>query len=275
MTGLISLGVGGTLGTVFDAGRRRQHGCCSRWLLAHSCWPSLVLGLTLAQNLGRISFFPGGTRLFPHGYCRNTMAAVAPLIAIVLAAFVLRGMDLQGRKLPYPGLAGNPPKLSMLVSKTLTCSLCCFVAYITWSRLGMAFSPGPALVSPNFADWHGRVGNRKCRRIAYLSSFLYLSLGMALAHWRQSVAFTVGIGIGLIFFEAVFYPLALVLGQLQDWPVQELTAWTLQGVVLGLQGESDLFGAAWYIPIVAAYTCGLAFLAALAFTKFDLKAGGE
>lgn len=223
-----------------------------------------ALGVAAAFNEGWVDFF-GEVGYFP--VAAGAVGAVAPFLAIVLAAFIY-AMDLQGgacRTLAARGAS----RLVILGSKALACVVLLVALHIFALGAATLF----ALVStPHFLEWRDGLESMGA---SLLNSFLYLSLGIALAHWRQSVAFTVGIGIGLIFFEAVFYPLAEGLGQIQDWPIREFTAWTLRGVTLGLQGESHLFGAAWYIPIVAAYSCGLACLAALAFNKFDLKAGGD
>lgn len=223
-----------------------------------------ALSVAAAFNQGWITFV-GEVAYFP--VAAGAVVAIAPFLAIVLAAFIY-AMDLQGgscRTLAARGVG----RLAILGSKALACG----VLLVALHLFALASATLLALVStPNFLEWRDGM---ESLGVSLLNSFLYLSFGMALAHWRQSVAFTVGIGIGLIFFEAIFYRLAVGLGQVLGWPIQEFTAWTLWGVTLGLQGESHLFGAAWYIPIVAAYSCVLAALAALAFSKSDLKAGGD
>ena len=131
----------------------------------------------------------------------------------------------------------------------------------------------PALVwEPRFEGWDTGIANAGA---AYLNSLLYLALGIALSHWRQSTAFTIGIGIGLIALEAIAYPLAGLLGELLDWPLAELTAWSIRGVAQGLQGQSESIARAWYIPIVAGYAAILAGAALTLFRKFDLRPGGD
>lgn len=224
----------------------------------------VALAVATAFNEGWVSFF-GEVSYFP--VAAGTVGSVAPFLAIVLAAFIY-AMDLQGGACRTLAARGSS-RLAILGSKALACVVLLLALHIFALGAATLF----ALVStPNFLDWRDGLQSMGA---SLLNSCLYLALGMALAHWRQSVAFTVGIGIGLIFFEGVFYPLAEELGRILDWPIQEFIAWTIQGVTLGLQGESHLFRAAWYIPIVAAYSCGLASLAALAFNKFDLKAGGD
>lgn len=223
-----------------------------------------VLGLTLAQNLGAF-FFPGEPGYFQ--VTAGTLAAVGPLMAIVLAAFV-HAADLQGgncRTLASRGTARSV----LLVSKTLTCSLALLVYHLV--ALGMAFLLA-LFFSPNFADWQEGLAGVA---VAYLASLLYLALGILLAHWRQSVVFTVGVGIAFIFLEAIAYPIAGELSRFLDWPLHLLTAWTLWGVTNGLQGDSELLAPPWFIPIIVAYICVLLALAHLAFHKFDLRAGGE
>ena len=110
---------------------------------------------------------------------------------------------------------------------------------------------------------------------SWMISLLYLALGIALSHWRQSGAFTVGVGISIIFVEAIFYPLANALGGLQDWPVSEVTAWTFWGITQGLRGDGSIISAAWSVPVSIGYIAALAALAVVAFRNFDLRAGSE
>ena len=224
----------------------------------------VALGVATAFNQGWITFV-GEVAYFP--VAAGAVGAVASFFAIVLAAFIY-AMDLQGgacRTLAARGIG----RLAILGSKALACGVLLVALHLFALAAATLFA---LVLAPNFLEWRDGLESIGA---SLLNSFLYLSFGMVLAHWRQSVAFTVGIGIGLIFFEAVFYPLAAGLGQVLGWPIQEFTAWTLQGVALGLQGDSHLMGATWYIPIVAAYTCALVALAAIAFSKFDLKAGGD
>ncbi len=222
-----------------------------------------VLGFAVVLNRSEF-FFSEAIGYFP--VAAGTLSVIAPLLAIILAAFV-HGMDLQGGSVRTLVARGNP-RLVVLGSKALACALVLLAFHLLVALAAALLSVVPTV---NLLDWRDGLTGMGA---SLLNSFLYLSLGMALAHWRQSVAFTIGAGIALIFAEALFYPLAEELAGLLDWPVRDFTAWTLSGVSSGLRGGSFLFGAVWYIPIVLAYTLVLAGLAALCFEKFDLK-GGE
>ncbi len=192
---------------------------------------------------------------------------VSPLLAVFLAALV-HATDLQGgncRTLTAWGAARD----TVLSAKLLLCSLLLLVYHLI--IMGIAVLAAVA-VFPHFQDWgNGVIG----AGVSLLASFLYLALGTALAYWRQSTVFTVGLGLSLIFFEAVAYPIAGGLGQLFDWPVNRFTDWTLWGIAQGLQGESLLLARGWFIPIAAGYIGLLLGLARLAFRRSDLRAGGD
>ncbi len=197
----------------------------------------------------------------------TVMSAITPALAIVLAAIV-HAADLQGGNCRTLAARGNL-RSSILAAKALTVAL----VLLAYHLIAYLMAGLPALVwEPRFEGWDTGIANAGA---AYLNSLLYLALGIALSHWRQSTAFTIGIGIGLIALEAIAYPLAGLLGELLDWPLAELTAWSIRGVAQGLQGQSESIARAWYIPIVAGYAAILAGAALTLFRKFDLRPGGD
>ena len=224
----------------------------------------LVLSFGAMQNLGVIPF------PFTLGYfelASGVLGAVSPLLAIVTAAFV-HAVDLQGgysRTLAARGVSRD----AILGSKALTSLLAMLGFHLIVLAMALLFA---LALTPHFEGWRAGMAGIGT---SFLTSLLYLAFGIVLAHWRQSMALTVGVGIAIIFFEAIAYPLAGGLGDLLNWPVSSVTAWSLWGVAQGLQGDSQLLGRAWYIPIVSAYVAVLVGLSVLAFRKFDLRAGSE
>ena len=224
----------------------------------------LVFSFGVMQSLEVIPF------PLTSGYLRlasGVLWAVSPFLAIVTVAFV-HAADLQGgycRTLAARGVARDV----ILVSKALLTSVLMFSFHLAVLALAL-------LLTVAFSStWDGSGTSLASIGASFLNSLLYGAFAMALAHWRQSVAFTVGVGIAFIFLEAIAYPLAGGLGDLLGWPVSSFTSWTLWGIAQGLQGEIALLGRAWYIPIAAGYASALVGLSLLAFRKFDLRAGGD
>ena len=224
----------------------------------------VVLGVAAMNNIGWIPF-PVEVSYFQAA--SGFLSTVTPLLAILLAALI-HAIDLQGgncRTLAARGALRS----SILASKAMLSTLVLLGFHLF--VVALAFLLAMA-IAPNFDDWRAGLTGVGA---SFLISLLYLALGIALSHWRQSTAFTVGIGIAVIFFEAIAYPIAGELGHFIEWPISEVTAWTMWGISNGLQGDSNLLGAGWYVPIVIGYIGMLAGLSLLAFRKSDLRAGGE
>ena len=225
---------------------------------------ALSLAATAAQNVG---WTPIPAEFQYPSVAAGVAGFITPLLAIILAALIHAG-DLQHGNCRT--LAGRgAPRAVILASKALAAAALLLAFHLC---LGLMALIPSAFLTPHFAGWPAGLPNLG---VSLLNSLLYHALGMALAYWRQSTAFTVGVGLAFIFFEAVAYPIAGQVGLLLDWPVSEVTAWTIRGVAGGLRGDSELLSGAWFIPIVASYAAALAALSLLAFRKFDLRAGGD
>ena len=223
-----------------------------------------ALTLALPQVLGAFPF-PDKPGYFQAA--AGTLASVAPLLAILLAALV-HATDLQGGNCRTLAARGTS-RTAILGAKFLTCSVALMAYYA--AVLGMATLLA-LLFSPHFLEWREALA---ATGFAFLASLLYLALGILLAHWRQSVAFTVGVGIALIFVESIAYPIVGEISRFLGWPLDNIIAWTLWGIANGLQGNSSFLSAPWYVPIVAAYICLMLYLAHLLFHKLDLRAGSD
>ncbi len=228
--------------------------------------PVVILGIGVILNSGfltpleelEVSYF---------AMMVGSLGAVTPALAVALAALLHAG-ELQGghcRILAARGL----PRSNILFAKLLTAAL----LLLAYHLLAYAMACLPALaLAPHFDGWDAGLIDTAT---AFQNALLYLALGLALSHWRQSTAFTVGVGIALIAFEAAAYPIAGPLGEALQWPLRDITDWTIRGVVRGLQGNSELIARPWYIPIVAGYIVALTAIALAMFQKFDLRSGGE
>lgn len=226
--------------------------------------PALALGFTGFQHSDRM------TTLFDTGFLEvagGALSVVSPLLAIILAGLV-HAADLQNGNVRTL-VARGASRSMVLVSKALTTAAVLAGLHLAVCLAAFAFS---TLLTPHLSGWEEGL---KGIGASYLNSLLYLALGMALAHWRQSTAFTLGIGIAFIFLESIAYPIANSLGEFLGWPIDEVTRWTIWGVTRGLGGESQPMGGVWFIPIVIGYMAVLVALALSAFTRFDLRSGGE
>ena len=226
--------------------------------------PVLALGFTGFQHSDRM------TTLFDAGFLQvagGALSVISPLLAIILAGLV-HAADLQNGNVRTLVARGTPRSI-ILVSKALTTATVLAGLHLAVCLAAFAFS---ALLTPHLSGWEEGL---KGIGSSYVNSLLYLALGMALAHWRQSTAFTLGIGISFIFLESIAYPIAISAGEFFGWPVDDVTRWTIWGVTRGLGGESQLMEGVWFIPIVIGYMAVLVGLALSAFTRFDLRSGGE
>lgn len=226
--------------------------------------PLLSLVFRAVQQAGWLPYF-GDSGYFEAA--AGSLAVVSPILAIVLSTFT-HATDLQNgacRTLTGRGASRE----SVIAAKSLVAAalLLGFHLIVLAAAVPFAFTLGP-----HFAGWQEGSG---AVFTSWLASLLYLALGIVLSHWRQSGSFTIGVGISIVFVESIFYPLANTLGALQNWPVAEGTAWTLWGINQGLQGDNGILSTAWYFPIALGYIAALTALGALAFRRFDLRAGSE
>ena len=226
--------------------------------------PLLVLSVRIAQELGWIVPFIGSGYL---ELAAGSASIVSPLLAVVLASFT-HASDLQNGNVRTLASHGAPREV-VLAAKTLLAAALLLGFHLVLMVIAMAVS---AFFPPHFEAWQDGL---QAISVSFLGALLYLSLGIALAHWRQSGAFTVGVGLAIVFAESILFPIANGLGELVEWPIREVTAWTLWGIAQGLQGDNELLGEAWYVPIAAGYMCFLIGLSVLAFRKSDLRAGNE
>ena len=223
-----------------------------------------MLGVTIALATGWIGDF-GSPGYFQAA--AGSLSAVAPLLAIVLAAFI-HAADLQNGACRMLTARGDS-RDSVLAAKALLGIILLLAFHLTVLALAAVIA---LVLEPHFKGW--RTG-LEAGAASLVASLLYLSLGILLAHWRQSSAFTVGVGLAVVFAENIFYPIANGLGEFLRWPVDAVTAWTLWGITQGLQGDIEFLGPVWYLPIALGYIAVLTGLSLLAFRKLDLKAGGE
>lgn len=227
---------------------------------------TLPATLAAAALLDAQNLVPG-TELNYFGILPYISGGLAPLLAIGLAALLHAG-DLSGghiRTLAARGAARG----RILAAKMLTAALLLLAWHLVAVLLAAAFSLAGATGGGN---WEARLLDTAA---AGQNSLLYLALGVFLSHWRQSTAFTIGVGLGLISFESIAYPIADLVGEALDWPLADYTAWTLRGVARGLRGEIDPIARPWYLLITAAYAALLIAAAYALFRKSDLRSGGE
>lgn len=224
----------------------------------------LTFSFGVLQSLEIIPF-PLTSGYFP--LASGVLWAVSPVVSIVTVAFV-HAADLQGgncRTLTARGINRD----AIIVSKALLTLLMMFSFHLSVATLAL-------LLTVAFSsDWDGSGGGLASIGTSFLNSLLYVAFAMVLSHWRQSVAFTVGVGIAVTFLEAIAYPLAGVLGDLLGWPLSSVTSWTLWGISQGLQGDSGFLDRGWFIPLATGYTGALVGLSLLMFRNLDLRGGSD
>ncbi|MDE2779949.1 MAG: ABC transporter permease subunit [Chloroflexota bacterium] len=226
--------------------------------------PLLSLVVRAMQLAGWLPLL-GGSGYF--GAAAGSLLILSPILAIVLSSFT-HASDLQTgscRTLTARGASRE----SVIAAKSLVAAALLLGFHLLVLAAAAIFAGASG---PHFAGWQDGTVSVLA---SWMVSLLYLALGIALSHWRQSASFTLGVGLSIVFAEAIFYPLANALGALENWPVAEATAWTLWGIAQGLRGDSSILSAAWSIPVSIGYIAALAILAVAAFRKFDLQAGGE
>ncbi|MDE2843142.1 MAG: ABC transporter permease subunit [Chloroflexota bacterium] len=246
------------------------------WFRMHHRAPFLVLaGMALAIplfSLVVVAMQLAGwlTPLGSSGYfgaAAGSLSFLSPILAIVLSSYT-HAWDLQNgtcRTLTARGASRE----SVIAAKSLAGAALLLGYHLLVLAAAVIFAGASG---PHFAGWQDGTVSVLA---SWMVSLLYLALGIALSHWRQSASFTLGVGLSIVFAEAIFYPLANALGALENWPVAEATAWTLWGIAQGLRGDSSILSAAWSVPVSIGYIAALAILAVAAFRKFDLQAGGE
>ena len=224
---------------------------------------TLPAALAAATLLDDQALLPG-TELNYFAILPYISGGLSPLLAIGLAALLHAG-DLSGGHARTLAARG-----AILAAKMLTAALLLLAWHLAAVLLAALFS---LAWSTGFADSSDRLIDTAA---AVQNALLYLALGVLLSHWRQSTAFTIGVGLGLISFEAIAYPIADLIGETLDWPLADFTAWTIRGVARGLRGEGgELIARAWYIPITAGYAILFTAAAYALFRQSDLRAGGE
>ena len=191
------------------------------------------------------------------------LSTVTPWLAIILAS-QLFAVDLQaGNSRTLVGRGAHRGIIPL--AKATVAGL----ILLTFHLLAYAAAVFPALLfQPHFEGWANALADAGT---SLLNGLLYLSLGIALSHWRASAAFTIGVGIAVIVVESFAYPIAGVIGEQIDWPISEIAAWTIWGVTRGLQGEAHEIARPWFAPIVAAYAAALVALSVALFMRTDLK----
>lgn len=227
---------------------------------------TLPAALAAATLLDAQALLPG-TALNYFAILPYISGGLAPLLAIGLAALLHAG-DLSGghaRTLAARGAARG----AILAAKLLTAAILLLAWHLAAILLAALFS---LAWSTGFADSGDGLIDTAA---AVQNALLYLAFGVLLSHWRQSTAFTIGVGLGLISFEAIAYPIADLIGETLDWPLADFTAWTIRGVARGLRGEGEIIARAWYILITAGYAALFTAAAYALFRQSDLRAGGE
>ena len=227
----------------------------------------VVVGLVLAGAVAQLGVQAwlidgeGGASSyrFP-GWVMVTAGEAGPLLAVALAAAALGGDFGSGvwRALVARGIPRWQAALSKLLVVSLALNLLLAGVWILAAVVGLAVGVGaepaggamPTLPDDGAGGWGAAVGSLGAVGLTLVA---YAGLGAALTVAGRATAFGLGIGIAIILFESLIYPLA---GFIADaaWGIalDDYTRWTLWGATRGLiRGDDDLSAWAFLGPTVA------------------------
>ena len=124
------------------------------------------------------------------GAAAASLAVVAPVLAVVLSSFT-HANDLQNgasRTLTGRGMSRE----CVIAAKSMLDAALLLGFHLLVLGAAAIFA---ITLDPHFAGWREATGSVFT---SWLVSLLYLSLGTALTHWRQSGSSTIGVGISII-----------------------------------------------------------------------------
>ena len=203
------------------------------------------------------------------------LGMVGPFLAVVLGSLIY-GSDFgwgTWRPLTARGMRRWQIGLAKLLLAGVALAVFWAVAWTLAALVGLA--AGESALDATSGDVSDGWGKTAVGLGAtWLAAIAYLGLGAALTTAGRSTAFGVGVGVAVILFETVAYPLAGLAGGVFDIPVGEITRWTLWGVTSGLIDGDEAFSRWVFLGPVLGYA-GLGWGLTLIGLSFRDVGGGS
>ena len=245
----------------------------------------VIIGLAavgVAVSLGAllaVKQLTGGVTFSPSNYLDTAagfLSAVGPFLGVVLASIVYGGDFGWGAWRPLVARGIHRWQAGLAKLLLLAAALLVFWAAsgVVSALAGMA-AGSEELSTPNIDGPDGWGDTSVKFGAAWLVALVYLGLGAALTTTGRSTAFGLGVGVGVILFELIVYPLAGLAGEAFDIPVSDYALWTLRGVTEGLvHGSEESSPSRWVFLAATLGYGGLVWgLTLLGLERRDLSSG--
>ena len=248
------------------------------WVILGLAAVAVVGTLVVAAILQKAG--PAGLSIPPTGFpllVFEALSRLGPFLGIILAAMIFGGDYGWGTLRPLLA-RGQPRWQAALVKLLLPCAILAAVWVIAWILAvvvglvaGASSSPVFDLISDAPTGWWGTAGSFFS---AWPVAVAYLALTALLCTVGRSTAFGLGVGVAILIFETVVYPVAGLISQLAlDIDLGDYTRWTLQGVTSGLMGRDGDIGPWPFLPATLAYLSIFCALTLYLTTCRDLNSG--
>ena len=222
-----------------------------------------------------------GLATSPSGYPAAAVGALAGLgvfLAVVLASMVFgsdfasgawRALTARGTERWQVGLA----KLLLLAAVLLVFWT---VSWLVAAAVGLVAgqpSENPGGINQAITETAGWGETLVQLGASWLVALAYLGLGAVLTTAGRSTAFGLGVGVGIVLVELWVYPLAGLLGQALEFPVEDYTRWTLRGVTSRFVNGEDVLGRWAFLAPVLGYAALCWGLTLYGLHRRDLASG--
>ena len=241
---------------------------------------AVAVGGVLAITVVVQNAVPDGLSIPSYGFpllVFEVLSRLGPFLGIILAAIVFGGDYGWGtlRPLLARGQARWQAALVKLILPSVILAAVWIAAWILAALVGLVAGDSGVNVFEFLPDapagWWPVAGRFLS---AWPVAVAYLGLTGLLCAVGRSTAFGLGVGIAILIFESVVYPVAGLIADLAlDISLGDYTRWTLRGVADGLMGRDDNIGPWPFLPATLAYLAAFWGLTLLIVTRRDVGSG--
>ena len=186
----------------------------------------------------------------PPGFPASTVGALSGLgvfLAVVLSSMVFGSDFASGawRALTARGTARWHVGIAKLLLLAAVLLIFWIVSWLVAAAVGLVAgqpSEDPAGINQGIIGTVGWGETLVQLGASWLVALAYLGLGSVLTTIGRSTSFGLGVGVGIVLFELWVYPLAGLLGEVLEFPVDDFTRWTLRGVTSRFFSGEDSLG---------------------------------
>ena len=221
------------------------------WIIIGLAAAVLVFGLAglvafryFAPDFG---VFPTSSPGFPAAAV-GTLSGMGVFLAVVLSSMVFGSDFASGawRALTARGTARWHVGIAKLLLLAAVLLIFWIVSWLVAAAVGLVAgqpSEDPAVASIRGSSGPS-VGEKPWSSSALRGSLPWPTWGSALSSppSGRSTSFGLGVGVGIVLFELWVYPLAGLLGEVLEFPVDDFTRWTLRGVTSRFFSGEDSLG---------------------------------